>query len=741
MVAPGDRPAILNGVLEVPFRADTGADYNVITRRITTKLAQLDNSVVVEKMATPVQVEVADGRLVECKEKCEVDAQLLTAAGPVRLRKLSCVVLDGDTDEFLVGDTALKSLGINVDKLLEQLAAKVEPEHDEDDIAEDDILGMTSPDEITECIDSMLTNAVDAGFPKEQVAALSDIVKQEVNLWRTKLGADPPAKLDPLRVVLMENTTPYRTKPRQYSATKTKFLSEYGKQLERFGLVVRNNQSRWACAAIPIRKKGPVEEFRCATDYRPTNKRTIPIAGAMPNLLVVIAKVKGACFFATFDLFKGFWQLLLHPDCREFFSFITHDTVYTPTRVPQGATDSPIHFQNQMQEVFQDMLYKNLLVWVDDIVIFAKTVEEFLDVIRKFFARLREYGLKLNAKKSCLFARQISWCGRLIDGEGVRHDPERVAALSSLPLPSTAAALQKLLCASNWLRESIVNFAQHAAPLQAKLEAAFDGHSRKQRYAEGIELTWTPVEVRQYRGFLACVANSTKLSFPSETATVCVTTDASDRGWSLIVSQVENWDDAKHLTEQTHELILCKGGMFKGAQLSWSIAEKEGYPIIRAAKDLEYLLHRATGFKLFCDHANLIQIFCPHSEIRKHVRGKLQRWSLMLSEYRYEIEHVKGSDNILADLVSRWLPPSNSQPVAAKAVRTRISSSVSRLRPLLDTAFAWPREGVDTHAGEGTPHSHIDSGALWFKCASSSKCHGETTKAKLRHKVVSQAGE
>jgi hypothetical protein len=143
----------------------------------------------------------------------------------------------------------------------------------------------------------------------------------------------------------------------------------------------------------------------------------------MPNLLVVIAKVKSAVFFATFDLFKGFWQLMLHPDCQEFFSFITNDTVYTPTRVSQGATDSPIHFQNQMQEVFRDMLYDNLLIWVDDIVVFARTAEEFIAVLRKFFARLHEYGLKLNAKKSCLYAKEISWCGRIIDGEGVRHDP------------------------------------------------------------------------------------------------------------------------------------------------------------------------------------------------------------------------------------------------------------------------------------------------------------------------------
>ncbi|KAE8980839.1 hypothetical protein PR001_g24179 [Phytophthora rubi] len=494
-------------------------------------------------------VEVADGRPVKCTEQCNIDVQLLTAAGPVRLRRVACVVVDGDADEVLIDET-LKSLGINVDQLLEQLAGKADPEEDEDDIEEEDLVGTTSENEILERLDLMLTDAIKEGFPPEFVQELREAVKTETDIWRTKLVAYPPAKLEPLRVVFMDGSVPYRTKPRQYSAAKTKFLSEYGKQLEKFELMFRNNQSRWACAAIPVRDKGPVEEYRCANDYRPMNKRTIPIAGAMPNLLVVLAKVKGAYFFATFDLFKGFWQLLLHPDCREFFSFITNDTVYTPTRVPQSATDSPIHFQNQMQEVFRDMLYENVLIWVDDMVLFAKTAEEFIAVLRKFFSRIHEYGLKLNAKKSCLYPRKIAWCGRIIDGEGVRHDPERVAALSSLPLPATAADLQKLLCTTNWLRESIVDFAQCAAPLQDKLKAASAGHNRKQRYAESLGLSWTLGD------FLGCIARSTKLVFPSETATICVATDASDRGWSLIVSQVDTWDDSKSLTEQAHALVL-----------------------------------------------------------------------------------------------------------------------------------------------------------------------------------------
>ncbi|KAJ0390850.1 hypothetical protein P43SY_011782 [Pythium insidiosum] len=283
------------------------------------------------------------------------------------------------------------------------------------------------------------------------------------------------------------------------------------------------------------------------------------------------------------------------------------------------------------------------MVWVDDIVVFAKTADEFITVLRKFFDRMREYGLKLNAAKCCLFAREIEWCGRLVDGDGVRHDPERVSALRSLPVPQSAADLQKLLCAANWLRESIVDYAQYAAPLQAKLEGAFAGGSRKQRHAESLKLTWTDQERQQYRTFTDHLANSAKLAFSDPAATVCLCTDASDLGWSMVVTQVNEWKTDTPMASQSHELLIGKGGMFKGPQLHWSVAEKEAFPIVKAAKDLEYLLYRDLGFKLFCDHANLIQIFSPATEVRKHVRGKLQRWALYLTDYRYEIEHVKGT--------------------------------------------------------------------------------------------------
>ncbi|KAK1930425.1 Retrotransposon-derived protein PEG10 [Phytophthora citrophthora] len=167
MVQPGDRAAILNGKLEVPFRADTGADYDVITRRLVQEIAKLDAALVVKRLVVPMEVEVADGRVVHCNEQCEVDVQLLTAAGPVHLRRVQCLVIEGNADESLLGDRTLKSLGINVDQLLEQLVTKVGTDDDADDIPEDDIVGQTTSTEIMERLDVMIDNAVKARFPQE----------------------------------------------------------------------------------------------------------------------------------------------------------------------------------------------------------------------------------------------------------------------------------------------------------------------------------------------------------------------------------------------------------------------------------------------------------------------------------------------------------------------------------------------------------------------------------------------
>ncbi|TDH71101.1 hypothetical protein CCR75_003511 [Bremia lactucae] len=121
------------------------------------------------------------------------------------------------------------SLGNNVDQLLEQLAPRVGPGDDGDDVPDNDIVGRTKVNEIIEYLEALRKDTL-----------------HSIDLWRIKLGPDPSTKIKPLR-----NAVPYRTESRQYSPVKVKFLVDDCKRLEEFNLVFGNNQSRWACAAVP----------------------------------------------------------------------------------------------------------------------------------------------------------------------------------------------------------------------------------------------------------------------------------------------------------------------------------------------------------------------------------------------------------------------------------------------------------------------------------------------------------
>ncbi|GMF33426.1 unnamed protein product [Phytophthora fragariaefolia] len=154
--------------------------------------------------------------------------------------------------------------------------------------------------------------------------------------------------------------------------------------------------------------------------------------------------------------------------------------------------------------------------------------------------------------------------------------------------------------------------------------------------------------------------------------------DASDMGWGLVVTQVCQWKPEVPIHQQTHELLICMG-----------------------------------GFKLYCDHRNIVYLFAPGKELKKHVRGKLLRWSTKLLEYRYSIEHIEGIHNLWTDLISRWgskpLPTAriHSAKRFTRAKRKR-NHSVTKctsplpLRPLDQDGFTWPT--IDEIRNEQSRH-------------------------------------
>ncbi|OWZ03680.1 LOW QUALITY PROTEIN: hypothetical protein PHMEG_00024542 [Phytophthora megakarya] len=246
----------------------------------------------------------------------------------------------------------------------------------------------------------------------------------------------------------------------------------------------------------------------------------------------------------------------------------------------------------------------------------------YLEKLNHLFRLMNEFGLKLSVKKSSLYLKSVKWCGKIIDGDGVRHDPERINSLREMPYPTTAANLQQFLCAANWLRGSIVGYAEAVKPLQEGLDDALRNKRKSKRAAAAIQVTLSDETRAAFDRVRDLLATSTTLHHPSPDGDMVLVTDASDKGWSIVVTQVEKWDSNGEC-EETHT-------------------------------------------------------------------RKLLRWALKLSEFRYTINHIAGTANVWADMLSRWA--CQPREITVRRVTTRISQQqkLCTLRPLDEENFVWP---------------------------------------------------
>ncbi|KAE9057466.1 hypothetical protein PF005_g31233 [Phytophthora fragariae] len=134
-----------------------------------------------------------------------------------------------------------------------------------------------------------------------------------------------------------------------------------------------------------------------------------------------------------------------------------------------------------------------------------------------------------------------------------------------MPLPRTAGQLQQFICATNWMRDSLIDYARVVQPLQQCLDVALNGKRKTKRVASGIAVDLNEEEVYSFNQVKMLLQQSAQLAYPRDSATFCLFVDASDVGWASIFTQVAVWKPGVAVTDQAHDLLICKGGTFHGA--------------------------------------------------------------------------------------------------------------------------------------------------------------------------------
>jgi len=431
------------------------------------------------------------------------------------------------------------------------------------------------------------------------------------------------------------------------------------REMQRNG-VIQPSSSPWASPIVLVRKKDGTLRF--CIDYRALNSVTKPDPFPLPRIDDLLDQLGKSQYFSTLDLAAGYWQIKVDKESREKTAFTTQQGLFEFKVMPFGLTNAPAVFQRLMQKVLSGLNPDEgpdfVEVYIDDVLIFSRTMQDHLNHLRQVLERLRRAGLKLKPSK-CHFIRQsVEYLGHVITPQGLKANPKQVSAVRDFPVPQSVTQVRQFLGLTSYYRRFVKQFAKIASPL----------HSLTRK---DVMFDWTEECQIAFESLKEQLAQAPVLAYPDFERPFVLETDASVKGLGAVLSQ-------QHNDHHLHPVAYASRSL-SAPEKNYSITELETLAVVWAIQHYHPYLygHEVT---VVTDHSAVKAVLGTPSPSGKHARWWLKVFGSGVGQVH--IVYRPGRENTRADALSRN-PVSNpgdfEMTSSSNVIMT--SSSVGCLHP------------------------------------------------------------
>lgn len=393
-----------------------------------------------------------------------------------------------------------------------------------------------------------------------------------------------------------------------------------------------------------VRKKSG--DIRLCIDYRKLNQKTIKDAYALPKLEDTFMALTGSKWFSVLDLKSGYYQIEVEETDKAKTAFVCLLGFYEFNRMPQGVTNAPRTFQRIMERCMADINLREVLVFIDDIIVFSKDLKEHEESLVRVLNWLKEYGLKL-APEKCVFAQtSVNYLGHIVSDQGVQTDPDKVAAVKTWPVPKNLKELRSFLGFVGYYRRFIKDFSKKVKPLN-ELTSGYPPTRRNlkprsnSQYRNPKDLfngRWTTACQDAFNLIINELTSAPVLAFANPRLPYILHTDASTSGLDAALYQEQ--DGKVRIVAYASRGLSSSESKYPAHKLEflalkWAVVEKfhdflygSTFTVVTDSNPLTYVLTTAkldaTGY----------------------------RWLAALSTYNFKLQYRSGKQNVDEDGLS-----------------------------------------------------------------------------------------
>jgi hypothetical protein len=376
-------------------------------------------------------------------------------------------------------------------------------------------------------------------------------------------------------------------------------------------------------------------KLRPVQDYRRLNSHMVRNQYPLPLIAQLISDLSGTHIFSKVDVRQGYNNVRIKKGDEWKAAFKTKFGHWEPLVMFFGLTNSPSTFQEMMNIIYKDVIEKHaargtiIRIYMHDIAIATSgTLQDHIDAVCDVLRVAEQHDLYFKLSKCTFHASSIDYLGVIIE-KGMTHmDPIKIAGIKNWPIPTKVKDVRSFLGFCNFYRPFIRGFAHLARPLNelTHKDAEWQWEMRHQNAFEELKTRVTTEPI---------------LAHPILTNPFKLEVDASGFAMGAVLLQKKE-DGKKHP-------IAYYSKTLSTAERNYDVYDLELLAIVNALDHWRpYLAGSPHKIIIYSNHQNLLYWKEPHK-----ISRRVAREVLMLSEYDFEIRHIKGIANKRADALSR----------------------------------------------------------------------------------------